>query len=76
MRTTVNIPADALELARQRAREHDLTLGEAIGELVRKGAEVDRTPSDFWEGVKFLPKRPGQPKVTSEFVYELLEETS
>jgi hypothetical protein len=75
MRTTVNIPPDALELARQRARERDLTLGEAIAELVRKGAEGDHKPSDFWKGVKFLPKRPGQPKVTSEQVYELLEET-
>lgn len=75
MRTTVNIPSDALELARQRAKQRDLTLGEAIGELVRKGAEDDWAPSDFWTGVKFLPKRPGQPKVTSELVYELLEET-
>ncbi len=75
MRTTVNIPTDALELARQRAKDRDLTLGEAIGELVRRGAEEDHEPSDFWEGVKFLPKRPGQPKVTSELVYQLLEET-
>ena len=74
MRTTVNIPSDALELARQRARERDLTLGEAIAELVRKGAEEDHAPSDFWEGVKFLPKRPGQPKVTSDLVYALLDE--
>ena len=76
MRTTINIPADALELARQRTRERDLTLGEAIAELVRKGAGEDHEPSDFWEGVKFLPERPGQPKVTSDLVYTLLEETS
>jgi hypothetical protein len=75
MRTTVNIPSDALELARDHAMEHDLTLGEAIGELVRKGAEQDHEPSDFWKGVKFLPKRPGEPKVTSELVYKLLEES-
>lgn len=75
MRTTINIPPDALELARQRAKERNVSLGEAIGELVRKGAEEDRKPSDFWKGVKFLPKRPGQPKVTSELVYDLLEET-
>jgi hypothetical protein len=76
MRTTINIPSDALELARQHARERDLTLGEAIAELVRKGAEEEHEPSDFWKGVKFLPKRPGQPKVMSELVYQLLEETS
>jgi hypothetical protein len=75
MRTTVNIPADALELARQRARERNLSLGEAIAELVRRGAEVDHQPSDFWKDVKFLPKRPGEPKVTSDLVYSLIEET-
>jgi hypothetical protein len=75
MPTTVNIPSDALELARDHAREHDLTLGEAIGELVRKGAEEYSEPSDFWKGVKFLPKRPGEPRVTSELVYKLLEES-
>jgi hypothetical protein len=75
IRTTVNIPSDALELAREHAREHDLTLGEAIGELVRKGADDHNEPSDFWKGVKFLPKRPGEPKVTSELVYKLLEES-
>jgi len=53
-----------------------LTLGEAIAELARRGAEEDHEPSDFWKDVKFLPKRPGQPKVTSDLVYTLLEETS
>lgn len=74
MRITINTPRDALELARKRARERDFTLGEAIAELVRKGAEEDHEPSEFWKGVKFLPKRPGQPKVTSDLVYSLLEE--
>ena len=76
MRTTVNIPEDALEIVRQHARDNELTLGEAIGELVRLGVEEeDDAPSDFWKGVKFLPKRPGEPKLTSELVYKLLEET-
>ncbi len=74
MRTTLNIPEDALALAHERARERHLSLGDAIGELVRKGADTHEEPSDFWAGMKFLPRRPGQPKVTLEDVNRIRDE--
>lgn len=73
MRTTLNIDDDAIEMAKGHARRRKVSLGEAISELVRRGAErrleiVDRN------GLKVarLPAR--SPVVTSERVRELLDE--
>jgi hypothetical protein len=37
MRTTVNLPEDVYEAARSVARVKDISLGEAIADLVRQG---------------------------------------
>lgn len=37
MRTTVNLPDDVYEAARSVARDKDISLGEAIADLVRQG---------------------------------------
>lgn len=74
MRTTLTIPDDVLLAARQRAEARGITIGEAIGELARRGLEAECEPSDFWKGVKLLPKRPGRPRVTLELVNKLRDE--
>lgn len=80
MRTTLTIPDDVLAAARQRAEERGITIGDALGELVRRGleqtaAEDDEDDDNFWKGVKFLPRRPGEPKLTTELVTRLLDES-
>lgn len=80
MRTTLTIPDDVLLAARQRAEEHGITIGEALGELARRGldqvtVEEDDDDDGFWKGVKFLPRRPGEPKLTTELVNKMLEES-
>ncbi len=46
MRTTVNLPDEVYEAARSLATLRGISLGEALGELVRRGlrlpAEIDR----------------------------------
>lgn len=79
MRTTLTIPDDVLAAARQRAEAHGITIGEALGELARRGleqvtAEEDDDNDDFWKGVKFFPHRPGDPPVTLELVNRLRDE--
>ena len=37
-RTTLQLEADAMKAARTHANRHGLTLGQAVSELVRKGA--------------------------------------
>lgn len=77
MRTTLTIPDDVLAAARQRAEETGQTIGEALADLARLGLEhieADQAPSEFWKGVKLLPRRPGQPKVTLELVNQLRDE--
>lgn len=66
MRTTFKIPDDVLSAARQRAKAHGQTLGDALADLARKSleSELDSESSDFWRGVKFIPHRPDDPPVT------------
>jgi len=73
------IPDDVLAAARQRAEEYGITIGAALGELARRGleqvtAEENKDDDDFWKGVKFLPRRPGEPKVTLDLVNKLRDE--
>lgn len=65
MRTTVNLPDDVYEAARSVARLEDISLGDAIAELVRRGL---RPPIGIDTSEPFptfiLP--PGTPPITLE----------
>jgi hypothetical protein len=77
MRTTLTIPDDVLAAARQRAEADGISIGEALGELARRGLEIEMEESgtnDFWKGVKFFPHRPDDPPVTMELVNRLRDE--
>jgi hypothetical protein len=79
MRITLTIPDDVLAAARQRAEATGQTIGEALGDLARRGLEIELSEeedNDFWKGVKFLPARPGELKVTTELVNKLLDESN
>ena len=78
MRTTVNLDSDVYEVASLYAKGRGVTLGTAIGELVRKGQNVVLSDSPSPR----LVRRPNEPLVvasrgrtiTSEMVEAALEE--
>lgn len=79
MRTTLTIQDDILAAARQRAEFLGISIGEALSELARRGLEkelAEEEDNDFWKGVKFLPARPGDTKVTTDLVNSLLDEST
>ena len=76
MRTTVTIPDDALEIASVYAKANDITLGKALGELVRKAATPAKdAPSRVKVLADGLPAFPSRGKrITPEMVKKVLEE--
>jgi hypothetical protein len=77
MRTTVNLDEDALIAARQVAQRERLSLGDAISELVRRGAAAGggRLPARRQAALKgrfaLLPAR--DEVITPRHVRELME---
>ncbi len=49
MRTSITIDDDIYEFASIYAKAREITLGAALGELIRKGRETARTQSSFPE---------------------------
>jgi hypothetical protein len=73
MRTTLTLTDDALDLARKLARRKGVSLGEAVSELVRRGARLP-VPTEERQGFTLVRLPPGSPRVTVAAVEELLEE--
>lgn len=77
MRTTVNIAEDALIAARNVAQRERISLGDAISELVRRGATVGNAPAALRQAAPLrgrfalLPAR--DEVVTPQHVRELME---
>ena len=72
-RTTLNLDDDVMRVAQGHAKRHRLTLGEAVGQLVRRGAD---RPLVTYErnGIQVVRLPPDSPKVTSAQVKKALEE--
>jgi hypothetical protein len=73
MRTTLTLSNDALELARKLARRKRLSLGEAVSELVRRGAQLP-VPTMERQGLTVVRLPKGSTRVTAAAVEELLED--
>jgi hypothetical protein len=73
MRTTLSISDDALDLARKLARRKQVTLGEAVSELVRRGARLP-LPTAERQGLTVVRLPSGSPRVTAAAVDDLFEE--
>jgi hypothetical protein len=74
MRTTLDLDADILQAAKEIASINGTTAGKVVSDLVRKALEPRDTPR-VRNGVPLLPSRgPGAPKITTQFVNELLDE--
>jgi hypothetical protein len=72
-RTTLFLEDDAAEVAKAHAARHQMTLGEAVSELVRQAAERPLlTEGRNGLQVVRLPRR--SPKITTELIDRLGEE--
>jgi len=73
MRTTLRLEDDIMEIARSHARRHRITLGKAVSDLLRKGAQRN-LETDKKNGLKLVRLSKNSPRITSEKVEKLLEE--
>jgi hypothetical protein len=73
MRTTLKLSDDALDLARKLARRKRVSLGEAVSELVRRGAQLP-VPTIERQGLTVVRLPKGSQRVTAAAVEELLED--
>jgi len=74
MRTTLNLEDDALLVAKRHAAREKLTLGEAVSQLVRQGAQRQIAPATrqaLRGRYALLPAR--DEVITPEHVRELME---
>jgi hypothetical protein len=72
MRTTVTIDDDVLDRARDLARFRQISVGEALSELARRGLEAQlELKLDPLTGLMVIH---GGPRITSEEVYRLQAE--
>jgi hypothetical protein len=73
MRTTLNLPDDVYELARSLAHSKNLSLGDALGELVRKGVRPAVGASSK-TGFPCFPVSHGAAPITLEKTLDLEDE--
>ncbi|HEX7677543.1 MAG TPA: hypothetical protein VF713_05425 [Thermoanaerobaculia bacterium] len=71
-RTTLTIEHDALTLAKAHAFRHQMTLGEAVSELVCQAAERPLL-TDSRNGLQVARLSSRSPKVTAALVDKLME---
>lgn len=72
-RTTLRIEDDAMKLARAYAERHRVTLGQAVSELIRQGAERPLVTEER-SGLRVLRLSRRSPEVTAALVDRLREE--
>ena len=72
-RTTLQLDADAMKVARAHAERHRMTLGQAVSELVRQAADRPLV-TDERNGLRVLRLNRRSPRVTTELVDRLRED--
>jgi uncharacterized protein YbbK (DUF523 family) len=73
-RTTLHLEDDALEVAKAHAARHRTTLGHAVSELVRQGAERPLVTKER-RGLHVLQLRRSSPRVTSAHIRAISDDT-
>ena len=72
-RTTLTLEDDAIKLAKAHAARHRVTLGQAVSELVRHGAERPLVTEDR-SGLRVVRLNRRSPKVTNALVDRLRDD--
>ncbi len=73
MRTTVTLDDDVFALAKEYAESRSLSLGKAVSDLVRRGADR-RVPTKIVNGLHVFDLPADSPRVTSGLVRRLESE--
>jgi hypothetical protein len=73
MRTTLTLSDDAIDLARRLARHKRMSLGEAVSELVRRGAQLPLATTER-QGLTVVRLPKDSERVSAAAIEELLEE--
>ncbi len=73
MRTTLSIEDDAMQAIKTYAETHDLSLGKAASELIRRGVHY-QIPIVKRNGLSVFQVPDDFPIITSERAYQLLDE--
>ena len=73
MRTTLTLSDDAIDLARRLARHKRVSLGEAVSELVRRGAQLPLATTER-QGLTVVRLPEDSERVSAAAIEELLEE--
>ena len=73
MRTTLSIDDDLLPSVKSFAKRRDLSMGEAISELVRRGLHAPIQTVEK-NGFHILVLPPGSPQITAEQIRKLQDE--
>ena len=75
MRTTLDIDDDVLQAVKEIAAIRQVTAGQALSQLARKGLEPPPGGERIRNGVPLLPSRgPGAPRGTMKLVNELRDD--
>jgi hypothetical protein len=72
-RTTLQLEDDAMKVAQAHAQRHNLTLGQAVSDLVRRAAERPLV-TDERSGLRVLRLSRRSPKVTTARIDQLRED--
>jgi hypothetical protein len=72
-RTTLQLEDDAIAVARAHAERHQLTLGEAVSELVRRAAEHPVVTDDK-SGLRIVRLNRRSPRVTAAQINRLRDD--
>jgi hypothetical protein len=74
VRTTVDLDADLLRVAKDLAEEREQSLGRVLSDLIRKGLQPSARANVARHGaIPVLPRKPGAQPVTARAVKDLLE---
>jgi len=74
MRTTLSLEDDAMQAIKSYAEDHDLSLGKAASELIRRGVRYQIPIVKLRNGLSVFDPPSDFPTITSERVYQLLDE--
>lgn len=72
-RTTLTLEEEAIRTAWEHARRHGLTFGQAVSDLVKRGAEPSLVTEER-TGLRVVHLRRGSQKVTAELVERLRDQ--
>jgi len=69
-RTTLSLEDEVLALLKRYAQARSISLGDAVGDLVRRGLDAGRAAREV-NGLFVVDLSPGSPKVTAAMVKRL-----